>query len=46
MQRKVKFTITGYNEGTDAPSIDDMLDQLRDFILLKQRLRKLLKAST
>ena len=32
MQRKVKFTITGHSEGTDAPSVDDMLDQLRDFI--------------
>ena len=32
MQRRVKFTITGHGEGTDAPNVEDMLDQLRDFI--------------
>jgi hypothetical protein len=32
MSRIVKFTISGHGADTDAPSVEDVLDQLRDYL--------------
>ena len=32
MARTVKFAISGHGPGTDAPTVEDVLDQLRDFL--------------